>query len=276
MMSHNHSILVIEDDEALNEQLRLALESRSHDVLTARTGAEGLRCVVTIRPDLVILDLSLPDISGSSVLQVIRADRSLVDIPVIVMTGLTEPGLSPELLELGADQFLTKPFSLRELHAIVERRLLVKKHTAVQAARTLQAATAAHETDEQFLRRFMLWIEMHHHDASLGVSDIAAALGISRTALYMRLQAAPGLSFLEILTRYRLTRARDLLSTGMLGVADTAWAVGYHKASYFSRLFKERYGHTPRQFVQQAADERRGGMAHGDVADFLQNLLKRE
>lgn len=81
MTTHSHGSLVIEDDEALTRQLCLALEIRGYDVMSARAGSVGLRSIVTLRPELVLLDLDLPDINAAVILQVMRTYHSTMHIP---------------------------------------------------------------------------------------------------------------------------------------------------------------------------------------------------
>jgi two-component system, OmpR family, KDP operon response regulator KdpE len=107
-------VLLIEDDATIRQGLVRALGDHGHAVSTAPTGAEGLRLVVAERPDLVVLDLGLPDLDGREVLAMLRA---VSDAPIIVATARdTEPEIVAAL-EGGADDYLVKPFGGAQLHA---------------------------------------------------------------------------------------------------------------------------------------------------------------
>jgi two-component system, OmpR family, response regulator VicR len=114
-------VLIIEDDESMVFGLTGALEGEGYDVLSARTGPEGLQLVFEEAPDLILLDLMLPGMSGLEICKRIR-DRA-VRCPIIILTSRTEENDRVFGLELGADDYVTKPFSLRELLARVRAHL---------------------------------------------------------------------------------------------------------------------------------------------------------
>ncbi len=106
------TILVVEDESKLRELLRLTLERAGFAVLTASAGAGGLELALSGGPDLVVLDLRLPDISGSDVAAEIRSNS---DVPILILTAKTAEEDRIRGFEVGADDYLTKPFSPREL-----------------------------------------------------------------------------------------------------------------------------------------------------------------
>ncbi len=112
-------ILVIEDDPDIVELLRYNLERESYTVTSAYTGAEGLARLRREHPDLLILDLMLPEVSGFELCRQVRRDPELRDLPVIMLTARSEEADVIAGIELGADDYLTKPFSPRELTARV-------------------------------------------------------------------------------------------------------------------------------------------------------------
>ena len=114
-------VLVIEDDESLVLGLTTALEAEGYGVHVARTGPEGLRQVVDDRPDLVLLDLMLPGMSGYEICKRLRDQN--IRCPVVILTSRSEENDRVFGLELGADDYVTKPFSLRELLARVRAHL---------------------------------------------------------------------------------------------------------------------------------------------------------
>lgn len=110
-------ILLVEDDPKIRERLAKALAQRGHAVDTRRTGFEGLATALEDRPEVVVLDLGLPDVDGAEVLKMIRAVSA---VPVIIATARTdEPGIVA-LLDSGADDYLTKPFSVDQLEARIK------------------------------------------------------------------------------------------------------------------------------------------------------------
>jgi DNA-binding response OmpR family regulator len=117
-------ILIVEDDPAMVEMLRLALKSERYAVRTALTGEETLRKALVSPPDLVLVDLILPGLSGFNVCEHVRSHPATASVPIIVMTGL--PGELPRLagMEAGADVYVRKPFEIQDLVSRVGELLL--------------------------------------------------------------------------------------------------------------------------------------------------------
>jgi two-component system, OmpR family, KDP operon response regulator KdpE len=107
-------VLVVEDDPQLLRAMRITLHARGHDVLTAATGRKALSEAAAARPDLVVLDLGLPDLDGVEVIQGLRGWTS---VPIIVLSGRTSGGDKVAALDAGADDYVTKPFGVEELLA---------------------------------------------------------------------------------------------------------------------------------------------------------------
>jgi DNA-binding response OmpR family regulator len=121
-------LIIVEDDRDLARTLALALERDGFQVSAFHTGREGLEGIVSSPPDLVLLDLNLPDLDGLSVCRELRESPAVRDLPVIILTARVEESDRVLGLDLGADDYVTKPFSLRELksriRALLRRRSL--------------------------------------------------------------------------------------------------------------------------------------------------------
>ena len=107
-------VLVIDDERQILRVLRINLSARGYEVTTAATGARGLRAAAKQHPDVVILDIGLPDMSG---IEVLTALRGWMTAPVIVLSARTEVSDTVEALDAGADDYLTKPFAMEEFLA---------------------------------------------------------------------------------------------------------------------------------------------------------------
>ena len=110
------SVVIIEDELRIRELVARVLADRGHDVETSSTAMDGLQTVVRANPDLVILDMGLPDLDGSELLKMIRA---VSDVPIIVATARNEDRDVVRTLDAGADDYLVKPFSVEQLEARV-------------------------------------------------------------------------------------------------------------------------------------------------------------
>ena len=120
-------ILVIDDDAAMTDLLKLLLEPTSSTVLTANDAAEGIGLVKELSPDIIIVDLMMPDMNGWEVCRIIR---SLTQAPLIVLSALNHPGMVARALNAGADDYLTKPVTSKILLAYINK--LVRRQNVEQ------------------------------------------------------------------------------------------------------------------------------------------------
>ncbi len=122
-MDNEVKILIVDDDSSIRRFLELSLENSGYKILTALDGKQAFSIVKDQKPNIIILDLNLPDISGYEVLQQIRKDSS---VPVIMLTIEDNDDEKVRLLDAGADDYLTKPFSIQELLARI--RVIIRHH----------------------------------------------------------------------------------------------------------------------------------------------------
>ncbi len=141
----NHSVLVVEDEENLVEALRYNLEHEGYAVLTAPDGGSGLETARAALPDLVILDVMLPNLDGIEVCRILRRET---DVPILMLTAKGEEIDRVVGLEIGADDYVTKPFSMRELMARVRAMLRRPRKTAsARMAEPLRSGSLAVDVD---------------------------------------------------------------------------------------------------------------------------------
>ena len=110
-------ILVVDDEKSIVEALRIALESDNCTVIEAHTGSKAIEKARGELPDLILLDIMLPDMTGYEVCNKLKKDPSTKSIPIIMLTGMSGTGDKIAGLDLGADDYITKPFDLNELKA---------------------------------------------------------------------------------------------------------------------------------------------------------------
>jgi two-component system phosphate regulon response regulator PhoB len=110
-----HSILVVDDEPAIREMVAIALEMADFDVLEAENAQQGHEIIVDRRPDLVLLDWMLPSVSGIELARRLKREESTAEVPIIMLTAKSEEDNKIQGLDVGADDYVTKPFSTREL-----------------------------------------------------------------------------------------------------------------------------------------------------------------
>jgi len=145
-------VLVIDDDPSLLRAMRLALRSGGHDVVTAANGEQGLSETAVSSPDVVILDLGLPDIDG---IEVCRRIRQWSDVPIVVLSATETEARKVAALDAGADDYVTKPFGMAELEARIRVALRRRKPDNKDAQPSTLSVGSLH-------------LDLVHHDAQLG------------------------------------------------------------------------------------------------------------
>jgi two-component system KDP operon response regulator KdpE len=153
-------VLVVDDDPALVTALRIGLTARGDVVTTARTGSDAITQVALVHPDLVILDLGLPDIDG---LEVCRRIRSFSDVPVVVLSAYGDEHRKVEALDGGADDFITKPFGMAELEA---RLRVALRHAGGRGADAAETTMHIGALDIDLVHHMATW-----HDETLALTS---------------------------------------------------------------------------------------------------------
>lgn len=242
-------LLVVDDNDDIRAYLSIILQGR-YNVAVAPDGEQGLAVARETVPDLIISDVMMPVMDGLEFTKRIKSDIATSHIPVILLTARALSHHKVEGYESGADGYITKPFSPQVLLARVDnllrsRRQLKDLLLGGDRRPAPEAATMLSEADRQFIQRFAETLDSRHADSTLGVEDLAAALGMSRIQLYRKIKAMTGLSPNEHIRKARLQRARQLLHDKAATVAEIAYRVGFTTPSYFTKCFKEEFGILP-------------------------------
>lgn len=174
----HQTILVIDDERDLADLVRRALEQEGFDVILAADGASGLRIAREHRPDLVVLDLGMPDIDGLEVCRQLRCDPRHHHLPILVLSARASTADRVIGLETGADDYLIKPFAARELVARV---------------RALLRRSVAEGPREAVIQAGELAIDLHGHEATLRGAPVPLTAAEFRVLEFLASQ--PGRAF---------------------------------------------------------------------------------
>lgn len=249
-------VLVVEDDEEI--QAYLVAELRQiFGVSCVNNGKEALDAIRKKMPDLIISDVMMPVMDGITMLKHIRQDTSVNNIPVIMLTAKSADQDNIEALDFGADAYITKPFNIEIL-----------RHTAinlVQRQQQLRNIFDGRQTpkidevkmqspDERLMERIMKVINANLANPDLGNDMITSEVGISRGHLYRKLKEMTNLSLRDFIKNIRLTEAARLLAEHRYGVSEVAERCGFENVSYFTVLFKQKYGVPPSAYNMMIRD----------------------
>lgn len=242
------TVLIADDSPDIRQYLRQSLSGRFR-VVEAVDGAQALEMIPPLMPDLVISDVMMPGLDGVSLCRAIKANPETAFVPVILLTAKASLDSRVGGLEGGADDYLVKPFSLRELTAridnlIDQRRRWLARYGGPPPVVADRPAEPLSD-DERFLQRLRAAIEARIGEERLQPETLAGDLGMSRATLYRRTQQAAGRSPADLIWDVRLERAAALLAAPDSPVAEVAYGLGFTSLSHFSRRFREAYGKSP-------------------------------
>ncbi|MBK7410401.1 MAG: tetratricopeptide repeat protein [Saprospirales bacterium] len=240
-------ILLVEDNTDVRAFIKEQLEG-PYTILEAENGKVGLSTALEQMPDLVISDVMMPEMDGMEFCKLLKTNEKSSHIPVVMLTAKAEQSDKLEGLELGADDYLAKPFDARELQIRVSNLLTQRKKLQEHYRRTLTFATTAVEAesmDATFLRRVREAIEANLEDEGFSVVELGQQVGMSRSQLHRKLSALTGFSPNEVIRNMRLERAKQLLEKKAGTAAEIAFSCGFSSPAYFTKCFKEYFGVLP-------------------------------
>ena len=240
-------ILVIDDNNNMRAYLRSVLAPH-YNVSEAADGKTGLEMARREVPKLVISDVMMPVMDGLEFTRQLKADTATSHIPVILLTARSLSQQREEGYHEGADSYIAKPFPASLLLARVDNLLRSRVHLqSIFAGDNVEkeAEEQLSATDRTFVGRLRDTVRQNLGDSDFSVERLGAELGLSRVQLYRKVKALTGHSPVELLRKARLAKARRLVETTDLSVAEIAYEVGFASPSYFNKCFKDEYGVNP-------------------------------
>jgi len=232
-----HTVLVIDDDTETVGILERSLEP-SYKILKAYDAEDGLKITIQHLPDLVICDLNMPGNDGFSFLQKVRQDHKFDRVKIIVLTGSNSEEDMIKVLEEGADAYLLKPVSLKELKIRIEKLLKQKEDEG-----------NIKKTDQLFLMHCQEIIEEHLSEDDFNIGQMAEILAMSHSSLYKKIKAITGLSLIGFINDYKIHKAILLFRQGETNVTSVCEKCGFRDEKNFRDLFKRKTGLTPKHYV---------------------------
>jgi signal transduction histidine kinase/DNA-binding response OmpR family regulator len=247
-------ILLIEDNRDLRALLRQALIEK-YQILEAENGEQGIEIAQKFLPDLIISDWMMPKMTGEMVCKTLKNNVKTSHIPIILLTAKVSNETRLTSYEIGADDYITKPFDVEILQSrinnLLTQRLRLRDYYRKDVS-LLSDKEKLPTLDEQFLEKAHNYIEKNLLNAKFSIETLAAEMNMSRSQLHRKLAAIAGQSTSEFIRNVRLRKAAFLLSNQQGGVSEVAFEVGFDNLSYFTRSFKEVYNCTPSEFLRNA------------------------
>ena len=253
------NLLLVEDNKDLCQLIKLQLEDK-FNIHIANNGVEGLKKVHLYHPDIVVTDQMMPEMDGLEMLQSIRKDFQISHIPVIILTAKNDEGAKTKAITLGANAYITKPFSkeylLARIDQLLSERLLFRERIRLQMENQKTTEEDSYEQylvkkDVQFLEKIHQVIEENMDDSDFNIDTIASGIGLSRSAFFKKLKSLTGLAPVDLVKEIRLNKSVELIKNTDLSISEIAFAVGFKDSGYYSKCFRKKYNQTPREYMSE-------------------------
>ena len=240
-------LLLVDDNADVREYLRQVLTG-TYRIEEAVDGRDGLTKAGDLMPDLIICDLMMPNLDGFGFCQLLKSQPTTDHIPVIMLTARADITSRITGFERGADEYIAKPFHPDELRTRVRNLLTQRRKLRDRFSRELRlkpSDVVVTSVEEQFLQRAIAVVEREMAHSGFTIEALADALNLSRMQLHRKLKAITNQSATEFVRHLRLQRAADLLAGRSASVSEVAYQVGFESLSYFTKSFREQFGHLP-------------------------------
>ena len=254
-------ILVVEDNADMAGYI-LSLTQPHYDVRIARNGKQGLDMTMELIPDIIVSDISMPVMSGTEMYSSIRNDRKTSHIPVIFLSAHHSETSILEGLELGAYDYITKPFSpailLAKIHNILDsRHKLWEMYRESGSISEFGSRIGDNPAEKLFIEQIENILAGHLADTEFGVETLASELHMSTDQLSRKVKALVNSTPYSIILKYRMETAVEFMKAHEKNISEIAYATGYKELSNFSRTFKKYYGKSPKEYYSSISRDGR-------------------
>ena len=250
-------ILIVEDNDELRNYL-LQSFSPNYNVQVCGNGKEALAIVKQFWPELILSDIMMPEMRGDELCTAIKSDIETSHIPILLLTALGDEKNILEGLQIGADEYIVKPFSINILKAsianlLANRALLRKKYADLEinaAEEEPPTATCSNSLDWIFMSNVKKNIEDNIDNPDFTVDTLCSLLNMSRTSFYNKLKALTAQAPADFVRNIRLKHAANLLKEGKYSITEVAERTGFCDGKYFREVFKKYFNVSPSQYAK--------------------------
>lgn len=252
-------IVIVEDEEDIQDYLKAQLAS-DFKIRTYPNGKVALNEILKNKPDLIISDVMMPEMDGTTLCTKLKANINTNDLPVILLTAKSREEDQLEGLQTGADAYILKPFNMDILrrtiiNLLTMRRTLKNKFTGKERQEEKVEQRKIQTPDDALMQRVMEVINENIGDSDLSVDMIAQKVGISRVHLHRKMKELTNQTPHSFIRNIRLQQAAKLLKDGKQSITDVMYICGFSNSASFSTMFKNLYGCSPREYMQNAIKE---------------------
>ena len=248
----NYRVLIADDEDDVRLYLSEEM-SKLFKVTTCANGKEAYELLLRESFDALVSDVVMPQMNGIELCQKVKNNININHIPVILLTAKNSEEEFNKGLIVGADAYIAKPFDILTLRNtvcnIIENRERVKNQF-IQSKEPIKKMKMK-SSDEILMERITKYLDKHLADTDLSVESLAQNIGLSRVHMHRKLKELTGQSARDFIRNTRLKQAAELLSVKKLNISEVAYALGFSNLSHFSSAFKEFYGVSPKEYMNE-------------------------
>lgn len=253
LVTEKPTMLIVDDDDDLRKYINKVFSSE-FTVLQAVNGQEGLTLAQQYLPDLIISDIAMPELGGMELCKQVKENPSLSHIPVILLTASTASETRLQGIEVGADDYITKPFEKELLKARAVS--LLKKRNSLQQyfynEITLQQNDGKVSVEyREFLDKCIRIVEEHLDDETFSIKTLTTEMGMSRSSLYRKVNSVSGQSIIGFIRFIRLRKAAEMMINTENNVSEIAAITGFNDIKYFRAHFSQLFGMNPSEYIRR-------------------------
>lgn len=254
------TVLLVDDNRELLTTVADGL-GENYRVVTAANGEEALAELNRRNDiDVIVSDFMMPGMSGGELCRTVKSDGRFSHIPFIILTAKTDSDAKVEGMECGADVYMEKPFSIKQLNLQIANMLHTRElfHARMSASTSSEGADSGADAeneepsinrlDAEFLRTLNDYIAANISEEEFSIDVMAKQMNMSRSSFYRKLKAVTGMTPVDYMKNYRLEYSAKLLLDGVR-VTEVAAMTGFTSSSYFAKCFRARFGMIPKEYV---------------------------
>ncbi len=249
-------ILLVEDNKPLRKFMRNILKEQ-YNILEAENGSVALKLAHKESPDLIISDVIMPVMVGTELCAAIKENIKTSHIPIILLTSRTALVYRLEGLESGADDYISKPFDVKEFKLRIKNLLelttrLKRKFISEDPLQPNEVIISS--LDEKLFKKAVEIVENNIGNEQFDIPQFYTELGLSRTMLFTKIKAWTNFTPNEFIQHFRMKRAAQLLEQGKINISEICYKVGFRNPKYFSKCFQKKFGETPTQYANKFSE----------------------
>ena len=246
------TILIVEDNNEIRHYLSSGL-AELFNTLEAGNGEEALEKLKENEVDIIVTDVMMPVMDGIKLCKNVKQNIRTCHIPVIILSAKSETKDQMEGLQMGADDYIPKPFSLAILTTKIQNMMRTRRRMLERYSKSLEVEPEKitfNAMDEALLKRAVAIVEKNMDNIEFSTDEFAREMNMSRSNLHLKLKAITGESTIDFIRKIRFNEAAKLLKDGRYTIAEVSTMVGFNTPSYFATSFKKYFGCLPTEYIK--------------------------